>query len=432
MSWTSKPYFPGKAGRKSKTGYKITLPGGTLPLPLLWAGLPDDGTPAGVIHKTYLRAVWSSRTLLGAAQLLMLFCLWPFSMAAAAFQQVRRNAAVASAATGKGAVTQYFELIWLCGRHGFRPPNYYTFELYRPERFRLAADYIHRFEMKEGLYRLLKIDTTSPLQSKEGFRHYCEANDLPTTPIIASFADGHRIDQETAEPLPPRDLFLKRTSGRGGARAELLVYDNGKYRSKSGAYDAGELVDHAMRLSRREAYILQRREVNHPAIADLSPSALATVRIVTVLNEAGRGEPVRAVFRMGQSYDSVVDNFHAGGIAAPVDLETGELDIATDFGLSPSVGWLKTHPATGAQIAGRCLPQWAEVKLLAERAHAAFADRIVVGWDVAITDAGLVLVEGNAAADVDNIQRPHRSPLGQSRYAELVAWHLSRLHEGHR
>ena len=429
LSWTSRPYFPGGTAGKSKSGYKITLPSGTLPLPLLWAPLPGAATPAASIHKTYLRAVWRSRTWLGAVLLLMRFGLWPFTMAAAAFRQVRRNAAAARAASGKGALRQYFELVWLCACHGFRPSNYYTFELYRSDRFRQAADYIHRFEMKEGVYRLLKVDTTSPLQSKEGFSRYCQAKDLPTTPIIASFAQGQWIDRPAADGLPQRDLFLKRTSGRGGARAELLVFENGRYHSKrGGVYDADELIAHAILLSRTEAYILQPREVNHEAIADLSPSALATVRIVTVLNEMGRGETVRAVFRMGQSHDSVVDNFHAGGIAAPVNIETGELGVATDFGLSPSVGWLDRHPATGAQIAGRQLPQWAQIKTLAERAHASFQDRIVVGWDIALTQGGLILVEGNAAADVDNIQRPHRSPLGRSRYAELVAWHLDRLH----
>src|SRR5205085_1403363 len=121
--------------------------------------------------------------------------------------------------------------------------------------------------------------------------------------------------------------------------------------------------------------------------------ALATVRIVTCRNEAGDFEATNAVLRMAQGRNHVVDNFHAGGLAAAVELESGTLGHATDLGVRPTAGWRATHPDSGAAIAGRRLPYWPETLALVMRAHAAFADRILIGWDVAILADGPELVE---------------------------------------
>ena len=74
----------------------------------------------------------------------------------------------------------------------------------------------------------------------------------------------------------------------------------------------------------------------------------------------------------------LVDNSHAGGIIAAVDMKSGTLGPATDIGLRPGIGWRTHHPDTGAVIEGRVLPFWPETVALACRAHAAFAPRVPV------------------------------------------------------
>jgi glutathione synthase/RimK-type ligase-like ATP-grasp enzyme len=89
------------------------------------------------------------------------------------------------------------------------------------------------------------------------------------------------------------------------------------------------------------------------------------------------------------------------------------------------LGWLDRHPNSGAQIQGRIVPQWAEMRDLAERAHRAFDDRVVVGWDIAPTPDGPILVEGNGGPDFDIIQRTRRAGLANSRLTELLRYHLN-------
>jgi hypothetical protein len=133
---------------------------------------------------------------------------------------------------------------------------------------------------------------------------------------------------------------------------------------------------------------------------------------------------------MAQGRNHVVDNFHAGGLAARVDLASGVLGRATDLGVLPTAGWRETHPNSGARITGRRLPLWAETLALVERAHAAFSDRILIGWDVGILADGPELVEGNGAPDLDIIQRTHREPVGNARLGELLAFHLRSVAAG--
>jgi hypothetical protein len=136
-----------------------------------------------------------------------------------------------------------------------------------------------------------------------------------------------------------------------------------------------------------------------------------------------------AVFRMAQGRDSAVDNFHAGGIAAKVDIDTGELGRAVDgaMAMGCATGWCDEHPDTGGQILGRRLLCWQKILDLVRPAHTlAFADQVVVGWDVALVSDGPLLIEGNKGPDVDLIQRSHGVPLGDGRLGELLAFNLRR------
>jgi hypothetical protein len=169
---------------------------------------------------------------------------------------------------------------------------------------------------------------------------------------------------------------------------------------------------------------VQPRLRTHPELVDLTAGALPTVRIATCLDEKGEPELIGAVFRMSIGGNRTVDNLHAGGIAAAVDLASGRLSRATNLGADARLGWLSVHPDTGAQIEGRELPLWEEAKLLAATAHRAFTDRVVIGWDVAVTEDGPVIVEGNGNPDMDILQRFMREGLREHRFADLLAFHL--------
>jgi len=62
---------------------------------------------------------------------------------------------------------------------------------------------------------------------------------------------------------------------------------------------------------------------------------------------------------------------------------------------------------------------------LARRAHTtAFADHVVIGWDIAILSEGPCLIEGNKGPDLDLVQRSHAEPLGNTRLGVLLAYNM--------
>jgi hypothetical protein len=174
-------------------------------------------------------------------------------------------------------------------------------------------------------------------------------------------------------------LVLKGSHGQVGAEVEVVSC---KEFTPSGliGYMGKNHYDLA------EEYVVQ-----HPAIMELSSSGLNTVRIFTQLID-GEIHFLGARFRI--SVNSPVDNMGAGNLAAPVDLEKG---LVTGPGVYSDItrGDEEVHPLTGKQINGFQLPYWSEVIDLARRAALHTPGNRSVGWDIAITESGPELIEGN-------------------------------------
>jgi hypothetical protein len=383
-------------------------------------------------HAICNRAVWRSLGFGAKLRAAGLAIAWPLTAAVSVTPFLLRNARPIRAITGKSGLRQFVESVGVAIRHNVPPKYYYIFEFYLAERMAKAGDYLLRYETKQVAYRLLLPRTPAngtAIKNKIEFAAVCLAHDLPSVPMLAAFTAGARVAGSGEARLPEGDIFAKRVLGKGGWGAERWNFIGGdRYRSTHGAELSGAgLLEHVARLSQRNPYLLQPALMNHAALRDLSVGALSTVRVLTCRDENGGHEVTNASYRMAIDPTSAVDNIHAGGIAAPIDLATGTLGAASDLGLGPKFAWHESHPMTKARIAGRVLPHWPEVMALAVKAHAAFPEWAVIGWDVAILDAGPRLIEGNRGPDVDLIQRPLRGPIGNGRFGELLVYNLERL-----
>jgi hypothetical protein len=303
------------------------------------------------------------------------------------------------------------------------------FELYLDAHRLRADEYLLRAETKGGAFFLLRPrdfdpNRRNPFRDKVSFTAECLAAGLRAAPVLARFEKG-KAKERAAESLPPIDLFVKWVEGKGGRGAECWRYRDGRWhRGRLSLDEAGLfklLADH----SHVGALLLQPRMINHPDLADINLGTLCTFRVVTALDEQERPELIGAVLRMPSRADSAVDNFHAGGIAAPVDVTTGRLGAASDMGLKPNTRWHAVHPVTGGPIEGRIVPYWPAVMALVEEAHAKLGERVVIGWDVAVLADGPAIVEANGLPDQDILQRIHKVPLGAARLGQLLAHHLT-------
>lgn len=294
-------------------------------------------------------------------------------------------------------------------RRTFADPN--DLALFRIEHAEELSTYIRRFE-DAALNKLLNPrgwTRDCALADKTRFAARCRATGLPHPPTVALLA---RRGVRHVEHPAGRELLVKPADGEGGGGVQVL----------GAVRDAAMLEDWHARLRPRGVLVVQPRIAAHPALRDLAMSALPTVRIVTLLDERGRPEVVSATFRCPTDPAAHIDNMKAGGLIAAVALPTGELGVACrGYG----GGDHTHHPATGAAIAGRRLPDWEAARALVTRAHAqAFDDYVLIGWDVALTPEGPLLIEGNGKPGVLMPQRAARAGLAQGRYGALLAHHL--------
>jgi hypothetical protein len=402
------------------------------PYLFLWGHVA--GSPIWRLRRAY-RTCWQRRLTFGQkVKIVLRLLVWPLISVALAFHATRRYGRLYAQQTGIGRARQFLSQVHLAACYRILPKYYYIFALERPEVRRRAVEYVTRTETKSGIYRALKqrenLDQVVRISDKLVFSTFFTRNGIRVVPLVAAYRDGRRLpDIGPAETPRGCDLFVKPIEGRGGGGTEAwLVQSPGHYRSSRGAEKTLEqLLAHVAAKSKDGGeYLVQPRLVNHPDIADLTPGALSTVRLLTVLDEKMEPEAVNAAFRMAISKSSPVDNFHAGGIAAAVDLATGTLGRASGLGLGGDFSWHERHPLTGGAILGRRLPDWEAAKALAVAAHRLLAPRIVVGWDIGFLPDGPCLVEGNVGPDADIHQRAELRPIGNGRYGELLAIHLER------
>ncbi len=396
-------------------------------------------TTAVFLHAAYRYTRWRLVSPRARASLLFRIAFWPPRCCAAALYYTLLIGPAIRRQHGKGLLRQAGEQLEFALTQSIAPRAYYMFELYLDDRRRQAAGYLQRYETKRGLYRFIKTQKSassglSPLTDKADFIDLCLERGIATLPYFLMIAEDGRLRRGAGQrgELPAENLFVKPNKGKGGSGAEKWrVLGDGSYLGGDGArMTAADLLTRFKTLGYKGGCLVQPAATNHAWIADLSGGALATVRVLTCLDEHGEVEITNAAIRFSRGTRSVVDNFHAGGVAARVDLDSGMLGAATDMGLRAAPAWYENHPDNGARIAGRILPRWEEALALVRQAHAAFDNRVFVGWDIALLASGWHLVEGNAAPDLDIIQRTHGAPLGNARFGQLLAHHTAKLLRG--
>jgi hypothetical protein len=140
----------------------------------------------------------------------------------------------------------------------------------------------------------------------------------------------------------------------------------------------------------------------HESINQINPSSVNTIRIVTVQNYK-KIDIITAVIRIG--VNNYVDNFSAGGIAAPVDIKTGIVFKPAVFNMGLTK--YESHPVTKTQIVGFKIPYWEEIiKMVTEAAWIVPQVR-TVGWDIAVTKSGPLIIEGNDNWNKNVFQIPY-------------------------
>ena len=197
----------------------------------------------------------------------------------------------------------------------------------------------------------------------------------------------NQVDAEIAAQGYER-IFLKPNTGSHGKGIRAFT-------RKDGAYFEGEQQLTASYIARRylgTELILQEGINQTQVLRKLNPDCLNTVRIVSRYQN-GEVKIVAATLRLGRE-GSIVDNAEAGGLGVMVDLDTGALSEHGRMYLDANL--YDRHPDTGTYFKGCTLNHWDEVIAIVKKAAHSFHQFKYVGWDMAISDEGAMLLEMNS------------------------------------
>lgn len=144
----------------------------------------------------------------------------------------------------------------------------------------------------------------------------------------------------------------------------------------------------------REDVIVEELIAQHPDMV-FGNKSVNTIRVLTACRPDGTSRIMKAFLRAGVG-DSLVDNTATGGYYYEVDLETG---VVASGGTSKAGDLVFIHPQTDIVMLGYKVPRWDEVRQMCLAAASRLPQMALVGWDVAITQDGVQLIEGNNSAD---------------------------------
>lgn len=141
--------------------------------------------------------------------------------------------------------------------------------------------------------------------------------------------------------------------------------------------------------------ILEEKIEQSKELAAFNTSSVNTVRVVSFYTKHGVKVPF-CTLRTGRP-GAFVDNGGAGGIQAGIDYNTG---VVYSDGFDELGGIYAIHPGSNTAFKGYRLPDWQDLqKLIVELAEKVPKIKYI-GWDMAHTKNGWVMVEGNECCQV--------------------------------
>lgn len=246
---------------------------------------------------------------------------------------------------------------------------------------------------------LHKDELISIMANKLSFSLYCKKNGLPIAKMVSYnldsnfFFEGEVFKVKNSEDLftffnhvfdktKLQSIFIKPLAQYGGAGCFKINKNNLK-----------EDIEHCNEYVIGTGYIHEEVIQQHEVINKIHENCINSIRLLLYVDKNKIANIIVAYMRFGVG-KSVVDNVSSGGFQVGLNLETGTLQEKGYQDMEFGGAEFYKHPTSGFLFKNFKIPYFKEVLDLTNKASDFLPDRII-GWDIAITPNGPILIEAN-------------------------------------
>lgn len=315
-------------------------------------------------------------------------------------------------------VRAFFEVLRFTWETKMRPMEALEYGAFSSDS-RPNSDYLSKRRCSSLQSRLNPQDWFWVTEDKGIFQSFCDAQAIPTPKCMAIlFRDSPGV--ASGRPVPPtksawcetisqfdlEKVVIKPCRHSYGRGLLVPLLETGRIEVANNKFDSvQELANYMFDLPELTSWIIQERIKSHAALSEFSGTKhLQTIRIYTHVDRYGQIFIVDAFLKVIGG-DAVIDNFQHGSLGnfiAPIDLLSGQLK--SGITRSSDMVWyrLDVHPRTKRKFREFTIPLWEHAKELVIKNAEHFKPIRSLGWDVAITEDGPVVIEANIRWDPPN------------------------------
>ena len=201
---------------------------------------------------------------------------------------------------------------------------------------------------------------------------------------------------ETFKPYLKRDFidlressfndFKKFCKGKKTVVAKEIDNCGGKGISKIELTKDLESIYKKLKISKQ--FLVEEMIIQNKKVAELNPSSVNTLRLFTFF-DGKEAHVINCIFKIGNN--GFVDNFSSGGMYTFVGMDGKTLVPAIDVYDNK----IEVHPVSKKNLVGFQIPNYEKAVQMVKEASKKIPQIQYIGWDVAILEDDVCLVEGN-------------------------------------
>ena len=198
--------------------------------------------------------------------------------------------------------------------------------------------------------------------------------------------DGNNFDDFNNFLKLNKEVIVKPADGEGGKGVEKIKYKS----EEDNRYLYKKLIDNNQN-------IVEQCIVQHEDLNKLYNNSVNSMRMFTFYKD-GKSYFLQAILKIGNG--GVVDNFSSGGMYTYVN-EEGYVYVEA---IDREDNIYYEHPISKSKIVGFKVPMFNEAVELVKKAAKVVPEIGYIGWDVAISENGPIIIEGNCFPGVFQVK----------------------------